>query len=224
MSPDDILEIIDNLPQFVVYIYPGAITIYLYLFFRTKKIEENKGMIIKSIVISYVYITIMNNFIKPKNELNKNIELIIISVVIAYLSYRFIESKVIAKILMEIKIYTAINDSPIELLRESKEDKTYLCIYIDDSPNLIIEGFLKEYETEKDKESFVILSQYAIKEWNRQEWNKVKDYFGEDEEKVLVFLKDIARIEKRDLINVQEEIKKEECKRCIEKMHLGKVK
>lgn len=43
MSADDILKIIAALPEYIKYIYPGYLSIYLYLFFRGKTLKDNNN-------------------------------------------------------------------------------------------------------------------------------------------------------------------------------------
>lgn len=225
MNAKDIQEIIDYLPQLIIYIYPGAMTIYLYLFFAHRTIKEDKGMIVKSIAVSYIYITAMEYCLDLKKEIYKNIFLLFVSILVAYLFYRIVDSKVFTKILM--KIYTAINDDPFGLLKSSEEKYTYLYVYPATDSELIFEGYLKEYETKKGEDSFIILSQYSIKTKKEDDWVKIKDYMDDDEEKMFIFLKDIKRAEKRNLSTVykekEDEKQKEKCKKCIEKMRLEKT-
>lgn len=48
-------KLIENLAGYVVYIYPGIITIYLYNFFNAKITKNTQAFIIKSFAISYLY-------------------------------------------------------------------------------------------------------------------------------------------------------------------------
>lgn len=59
MSADDILKIIAALPEYIKYIYPGYLSIYLYLFFRGKTLKDNNYIIVKAIAISYIYVWLM---------------------------------------------------------------------------------------------------------------------------------------------------------------------
>ena len=42
MRADDIMEIIDKLPEYIKYIYPGYLTIYTYYFMRGKTLQDNR--------------------------------------------------------------------------------------------------------------------------------------------------------------------------------------
>lgn len=55
MSVDDILKIIDSIATYIVYFYPGYISLYVYHFLKAKTLKDEKGTIAKSIVISFLY-------------------------------------------------------------------------------------------------------------------------------------------------------------------------
>ena len=52
----DIKQIIDHIPQYICYIYPGYITIYLYYYIHSLTLVDAKGTLLKSIAISYFYV------------------------------------------------------------------------------------------------------------------------------------------------------------------------
>ena len=54
MSVDDILKIIDSIATYIVYFYPGYISLYVYHFLKAKTLKDEKGTIAKSIVISFL--------------------------------------------------------------------------------------------------------------------------------------------------------------------------
>ena len=53
MNANEILRVLDSLAKYIVYVYPGYITIYIYRFLRAKCVDENKEILIKSIAISF---------------------------------------------------------------------------------------------------------------------------------------------------------------------------
>lgn len=59
MSADEILKVIQEIPNYITYIYPGYLTIYAYLFFKGKTLKDSNYIFIKSIAISYVYLGII---------------------------------------------------------------------------------------------------------------------------------------------------------------------
>lgn len=118
MNADDILRIVDALPEYVKYIYPGYLSIYVYLFFRGKTLRDNNYIFVKAIAISYIYIWLVNwigeserlrrimnvVFLGAPRELKQNICLLIVSVGVAYIFYRITISHKICEILERLKI------------------------------------------------------------------------------------------------------------------------
>lgn len=47
--------IMQNIASYVIYIYPGIISIYLYNFFVARTTKDTQAFIIKSFAISYLY-------------------------------------------------------------------------------------------------------------------------------------------------------------------------
>ena len=56
VSPDDIIKIINEIPRYICYIYPGYITLYLYYYFQSLTLEDTTGKLLKSIAVSYFYV------------------------------------------------------------------------------------------------------------------------------------------------------------------------
>ena len=113
MSSDEVLKIIEALPRYIQYFFPGYLTIYLYLFFRSLTFIENKANVIKAISISYIYVVILQEIVEPfANYILPNsvliyagnykyfleiLALILMSVLFAYISYRVISSDLLSK-------------------------------------------------------------------------------------------------------------------------------
>ena len=57
----DILQILNN---YITYIYPGLISIFVYKYLEGKKVEENSIIVIKSIAISYLYMVFLQKVIQ----------------------------------------------------------------------------------------------------------------------------------------------------------------
>lgn len=158
MSSDEVLKIIEALPRYIQYFFPGYLTIYLYLFFRSLTFIENKANVIKAISISYIYVVILQeivepfaNYILPNNVLIhagnykyflEILALILMSVLFAYISYRVISSDLLSKFLLKINIRTSIATDELNQLERSTKDGTlWLYIYLKDN-NIAYEGFV----------------------------------------------------------------------------------
>ena len=147
-------KLIENLAGYVVYIYPGIITIYLYNFFNAKITKNTQAFIIKSFAISYLYNIFLQLglqkicFLKDKMQNDKvkyNIVLIIVAFVIPYIVYRFVNSIIFDRICGMLGISTSVTNIPFELLADKDEEVVCLKVYFKDEPYVYI-GFLKEYE------------------------------------------------------------------------------
>ncbi len=115
MSPAEIIEIINIIPRYIIYIYPGYITIYSYYFFRGKTLHDNKQVMFKSVILSYIYIT-LTAFVPVTNAFFANVGYIILSIVIAYFAYRATTAKLIYDIFDFFKINTTFYESEVEAL------------------------------------------------------------------------------------------------------------
>ena len=78
--------VIYNIASYVIYIYPGIVSIYAYNFFNAKTTHTTQAFILKSFAISYLYNVIVGKLcpiIKiGLNGIRYNLILIIISFVI----------------------------------------------------------------------------------------------------------------------------------------------
>lgn len=209
-------KLIENLAGYVVYIYPGIITIYLYNFFNAKITKNTQAFIIKSFAISYLYNIFLQLglqkicFLKDKMQNDKvkyNIVLIIVAFVIPYIVYRFVNSIIFARICGMLGISTSVTNIPFELLADKDEEVVCLKVYFKDEPYVYI-GFLKEYEYEKDIDNYIILSGYRKYYVNSEHSEKLIEAHSAEEYKKKVFIKfsDIKRIEKLERKRAEKDI------------------
>ena len=158
LDPQQFDAVMQNIASYVIYIYPGIISIYLYNFFIARKTKGTQAFIVKSFAISYIYNLLLQEvfpkmcFLKEKPEKNSfvyNVFLIFVAVFVPYFGYRFKKSSIFYSICEYIKISTSTTDIPFELLEDQEEKYTCLKIYIKDEPCVYI-GYIEEYEYESD--------------------------------------------------------------------------
>ncbi len=212
MDAENILKIIDALPEYIKYIYPGYLSIYLYLFFRGKTLRDNNYIFLKAISISYIYMwlvqwlgqsvflrEIMNTvFFSAPKELKQNICLLMLSIVVAYIFYRIAISSRICKILELFKVRTTFYDNEIEALADFNEG-AWLVVYLKDD-SVVYEGSLGEKEMEADKRQYICLNayyKYFLGANGKPCEPYIEDHGTEPDEKVMIFYDSIKRIEKR---------------------------
>lgn len=199
MSADDIIKIIDAIPQYIRFVYPGYLVLYLYAFFRSYKLKDSKGVIIKSIAISYIITILADIFVEYTQIIAYNFCLILWSIFIAYISYIVVEYE-IQDILDILNIKTSTKLNEISSLYKN-EEYAYIRVYLKDKP-IAYEGYLIEYEAEHTEDKrFLILNEYTqlyINENNEYIERAInnKEYYRKSKEKVLLYFENIDRIEK----------------------------
>lgn len=213
MSADAIIKIIEGFPQYIQYIYPGYLTIYIYYFLRGWTAKDTKALILKSLAISSVYIIVINELIAPTvlliwpglakyGTLLKTVALLSISVLIAYVSYTIIKSKSVSEKLEKIDIYTSFGSNEFDDIIDN-EKGTWLCIYLKSS-DVVYEGYIINREIEAGKRGYICLCsfyKYILMETGKPKTPYIEDHSNNSKEKIILYLDDIARIEVRDTDN-----------------------
>ena len=211
--------VMQNIASYVIYIYPGIISIYLYNFFIAKTTKDTKAFVIKSFAISYLYNLILqsllNNMcflkeIPDKNSIAYNAYLIVSSFVIPYFFYKLKLSKFFSLVCGWLGISTSVTDVPFDLLGDKNEKYTCLKVYLKDEPCIYV-GYLAEYQYEDEREKYIILSGYKKYSFDNKNTEKLEDGHGTNEcdEKVFIRFNDIKRIEKIGEKRAKEKIYKE---------------
>lgn len=215
MSPDNIIKVIDELPKYICYIYPGYITMYLYYYFHSLTLEDTTGKLLKSIAISYLYVVFLKwllgvinliPFIGVKDDVKGvvfNIFLVLLSVAIPCSINLFeksskFENKIIA-IRKALKVDTSFAKNEIEVIQKKYNDFIWIYVYMKDS-NIMYEGSLTEKELENGRTKFFCLSKYRKYLLQEDgEKKKLKDYSDDEKEKVLIYFDRISHFEIADV-------------------------
>lgn len=207
MSADDIIKIINQLPEYIKLLYPGYITIYLYYFFRAITVRENKTVIFKALILSYIYNIIIDDlcdvfFIQGNlnYEVAYNLLLILVSIIVSYVSYRIVKSKYTIDILQWFKVYTTFSTNEIEELQNQSKNGTWMVVFLRDS-KIVYEGYLINKEMEPDKRQYITLSnyrKYIIDNSGRPVEPYIEDHSDNENEKALIFYELVTNCEIRD--------------------------
>jgi len=218
-NPEKTSFIIKNIASYVIYIYPGIISIYLYNFFISRTIKNTQAFAIKSFAISYLYNLFVQTsfsmmcFLKEKpdeNSVTYNIVLIVTAFLIPYCCYKLKMSKMFELICQWLGISTSATDVPFELLGDEEETYTCIKIYLKNEPYAYL-GYLGEYEYEDGHEKYIIITgykKYVIKKNSKEEL--IVGYNADDyKEKVYIKFEDIKRIEKIGENRARDEIYKQ---------------
>lgn len=194
MNANEILRVLDSLAKYIVYVYPGYITIYIYRFLRAKCVDGNKEIMIKSIAISFLYKLILDKALS-ETEIIYHFWMIIISVVIPYIAYLAQKSDTTQRALEVLGINTRLEENEIEIL-DNGERSAWVKVYLKED-KIVYEGFLGETEMESGKRQFIILKKYRKYMLDKKGHpNPYIEEHDQDEDKVLIFYEDVKRIEK----------------------------
>ncbi len=208
MKSEELLLLIETIPQFICYIYPGYITLYLYYYFHSLTLEESKAKLLKSIAVSYMYIITLKAILDKINtspciQIDTNVNsilfnflLFVISVLIPYLLY-IIENRRgwVEKIKKGLGIKTSFAKNEIEVLQKKYNDTIWIYVYMRGS-NIMYEGSLTEKELEFNKTRFFCLSKYRKYLIDKNGKRKKLENFSHDEkEKVVIYFDMISHFE-----------------------------
>lgn len=213
MKADELLKIIQSIPEYIKYIYPGYLTIYTYFFFRGRTIKDNNYILVKSIAISYIYLWIIEwlRNIKLLNsvvdifftnipfELKQNICLIVLAIIFSYMFYRAAISEKTPDLLSKVKIQTTFYGNEIEMLAEFDKG-AWLCIYLKDD-EVVYEGSLGKKQLDEGERKYICLDayyKYFLDNDGKPKEPYIEDHDKEYEETVMIFYDSIKRIEKRN--------------------------
>lgn len=92
----NLIELINNLPQIIIYFVPGYIFLGLFCFFTPKKIKEVEHFFIRSIVISYVFVVSSNaicTLMKLDSKYEDSIALVL-AVILSFISAKIYSSSI----------------------------------------------------------------------------------------------------------------------------------
>jgi len=195
MNGEELRELIKVIIDFIPYIYPGIISISFYNFLSAVSVKENKLFLIKAVSVGYIYNMILGKISVLNRELQYNIMLIIMSVVIPYVLYKLIHSRVSKSFFEKLGSYTDLIDNDLELMCTGQE---YNCVrlYVKNK-QIIYEGYVRTYEKEHDRKRYIILTDYKLVSVDKKFKEKtIIERKGDVNDSILIYLDDIDKIEK----------------------------
>ena len=166
------------------------------MFFKAKTVSESKGILLKSVVISYLYVTAIDQ-LSIDSQLYENFGLILISVIFAYIAYLFTKSDCTRVVLDTMNVQTVFYENEMDALL-GDDSGAWLCVYIKDE-NLVYEGWLHYDEMEAYRKyiSLTNYRKYMLDEDGFPKKRYIEEHDNDHEEEVLIFWDEIKRIEKR---------------------------
>ena len=161
LKDNEYLKLIILIADCITYFYPGIISLWAFNFFRGDTLPENKVTIIKSVVISYIYIKLIGIPVHEYGPGN-HVCLILWSFLAAFALALVLRSKPFVAILEKLNIRTSFSSNLIEYAL-SLEGSLRVRAYMDEY-GIMYEGNLRAYEHEmtEDKNQDIMLSSYII--------------------------------------------------------------
>lgn len=201
----DILQILNN---YITYIYPGLLSIFVYKYIEGRKFEENYILVIKSIAISYLYIVFLQKVIRLNMSIPKltrilpHVILLTVSIILPIVLYKIVNAKWFEKLKKRLNIKTRMSSNPIEIAL-SNEKEPWVSVYMDEL-GVMYDGYIRNYVKDTEHMSYLMLSQYRISKLN-EDTNVYEQTFPTEiegtvanvskKEWVILYFKDITRIE-----------------------------
>lgn len=197
---DLIQEILQILEQYFIYLYPGFVTIFIYLFTKAKSMKMDKILIISSIVISYVYVLIYR-LIKGYNGLSDfkgddYVIILLISILCPLIWHLISRSKWIEPVLNSININTTIENNVWDYIHYRDKDKKgiVLKVFLDDK-DIMYEGSLRYHESDTTKKQTICLSGYRRYVKENGTFVVKQDYNNDNSRWVMLDAANIDRVE-----------------------------
>ena len=196
---DGIIELLELAPIYIVYVYPGFITLVIYRFAMSKSVEENKNTFIKSIIISYLYTLPFFLFfeIYPTDfEIAQHIIITFVAIIVPLTWNKILRWKRFIGVIRKLGIKTEIYDNLMDIMFYKEDGGVWVRAFMDEQ-NVMYEGSLRHYESDIAREQQVILSGYRQYHFNEQtkRYEVIYDYSDKQENWVRILERNITRIE-----------------------------
>lgn len=199
LTPEGIKALLEVVKQYIVYVYPGFITLTIYRFALSKSIEENKNTFIKSLIISYLYVLPFQLLGKDPIKLGfgQHLILIIGAIILPIIWNAFIRTNRFKKIIRFLGIKTEIYDNLMDIMFYKEDGTVWVRAYMDDQ-KIMYEGSLRHYESDINRKQQIILSGYRIYNYNettkKYELSEY-DYSSDHKQWVRLLEENITRME-----------------------------
>lgn len=196
---DGIIELLEIVKRYIIYIYPGFITLVIYRFAIYKSVEENKNTVIKSIIISYFYtlpFSLLSKIDPTTFKFVHHITITLIAIAIPILWNIIIRKKWFKTIIRKIGIKTEIYDNLMDIMFNKENGTVWVRAYMD-KEKIMYEGSLRHYESDINRQQQVILSGYRMYNYNKntEKYEKTFDYSNDQKQWVRILEENITRME-----------------------------
>lgn len=195
---NNIKQFIELIPTLIVYIIPGYIVLWINCFIRSKKAEKDSHIILKSIVLSYIIISI-EKYICYSNNATVDIyspEFITATIATSALLGYFITIITLkpwfSEVLISFGVSKTLHPNVWSRISDLKNG-LWVRVYIP-SDNVIYNGQLRNYdEPEENQEQFILLSNYYSVSYSEN--TDIENYQNDGSKWVAIKIKDVTRVE-----------------------------
>lgn len=197
MSVEQAKLLIDLLPTLIIYLIPGYLIIWVISFMLSQKIDKDSNLFIKSIVLSFIFITFGNSILSfgDLNIIDSNllkVVVILISLVLGYVISKILVSNYFKRILKKLGINKSVYTNFWNEIVDT-EKGLLVMVYLA-SEKKTYKGELRKYEEcDHGDSTFLILSNYVL--YNYDGEDEILNYEKDNNYRVLLNTKDISRIE-----------------------------
>lgn len=196
-------QLINELPNILMYICPGYITLWIHNSIIARNLKQSNYLIVEAVVISYLYILVANKICSLFVPLNKEVVTFIISIICGLSLRKIIVSKIFVKLTDSLGIESTSHNDIIDRIRD--ENGTWLRVYLDDQL-VMYEGYLRYDRMDLEDERVIALSGYVkfkildkvklVEETNiPTELEIIEDYTGDNSKWIALKYELITRLE-----------------------------
>lgn len=199
------LDIIDTIKNYMIYVYPGMISLFISNFVMARNTIIDNNKIFSIITISFIYVFVYSAVTGKEAELfteNDNLVIIVISllapVIINYIYRRYRGN--IEAILLSMGIDISLGGTVFDRLYRKSTEKViikknmFVRIYSSRLP-FRYEGVVESYESDPRNKRVICLTRYRIKKKFKDEYITYKDFSKNCDKFMYINLEDIESME-----------------------------
>lgn len=190
------ITIIEMLPTIFIYFIPGYLFIKVISFRFSIKTNNDDHILLKSIVISFIIITLLNQLFNIKSldfDIENNlirITIIVCSLITGLLWCKIISCKFVSEFLLKLGFNKSINPNIFDDIIDMEKGLKVLAFLPDEK--VIYAGQIRRYEDGDIEDYFIVLSNYSIIGYDGIE---IEDRKRDATKWVMLNTKNINRIE-----------------------------
>lgn len=193
MTAQNISTLLQELPILIMYVVPGYLLLWTMGFILSGKIEKDKNLLLKSTVLSYLWITLWNVALKGKalDTTGWKIVIIVTAIIAGYIASRIIVSQRYKDFLKRVRVTRTVHNNCFRDIIDF-ENGLQVAAFLEKDKR-IYQGEIRYFE-EKDgtENTYIVLSNWVKYDYDGTE---VENYESSNNRRVLLNTRDISRME-----------------------------